>query len=75
MYIPGQRCGTGAKLPLRVLLSPPPLIIIPPVPHTHLSPSHEMCDSPDQGTRYHTLGPNLGGGVVVSAPDILLVSA
>jgi hypothetical protein len=38
----------------------PPLIIIPPLLHTHLSPPHAVCDSPDQATHYHTLGPMLG---------------
>jgi hypothetical protein len=44
---------------LRVLLFPP-LIIIPPLLHTHLSPPHEVCDSPVQAANYHTLGTKLG---------------
>jgi hypothetical protein len=38
----------------------PLLIIIPPLLHTHLSPPHEVCDSPDQEAHYHTLGTKLG---------------
>jgi hypothetical protein len=44
---------------LRVLLLSP-VNIIPPLLHTHLSPSHEACDSSDQVAHYHTLGPKLG---------------
>jgi hypothetical protein len=33
-----------------------PLIIIPPLRHTHLSPSPELCDSPDHAAHYHILG-------------------
>jgi hypothetical protein len=29
---------------------------IPPLLHTHLSPPHVICDSPDQAAHYHTLG-------------------
>jgi hypothetical protein len=42
----------------------PPLIIIPPLLHTHLSPPHEVCDSPDQAEHYHTLDPKLGASSV-----------
>jgi len=28
--------------------------------HTHLSPPHEVCDSPDQAAHYHTLGSKFG---------------
>jgi hypothetical protein len=56
--IRGGRHGTEAGF-LRVLWFPP-LIIIPPLLHTHLSPPHEMCDSPDQAAHYHTLGTKLG---------------
>jgi hypothetical protein len=38
----------------------PLLIIIPPLLHTRLPPPHEVCNSPDQGAHYHTLGPKLG---------------
>jgi hypothetical protein len=41
-------------------ISFPLLIIIPPLLHTHLSPPHEVRDSPDQTAHYHTLGPKLG---------------
>jgi hypothetical protein len=34
----------------------PPLITIPPLLHTYLSPPHEVCDSPEQAAHYHTLG-------------------
>jgi hypothetical protein len=37
-----------------------PLITIPPLLHTHLSPPHEVCDSPDQAAHYQTLGPKSG---------------
>jgi hypothetical protein len=33
----------------------PLLVIIPPLLHTHLSPPHEMYDSPDQDVHYHIL--------------------
>jgi hypothetical protein len=33
--------------------------IIPPLLHTHLSPPHEMCDTPDHAA-HHTVGPKLG---------------
>jgi hypothetical protein len=32
---------------------------ISPLLCTHLSLPHEVCDSPDQAARYHTLGPKL----------------
>jgi hypothetical protein len=28
--------------------------------HTHLSPPHEVCDSPEQAAHYHIRGPKLG---------------
>jgi hypothetical protein len=34
------------------------LITISPSLHTHQSPPHEVCDSPDQA-EHHTLGPEL----------------
>jgi hypothetical protein len=37
-----------------------PANIIPPLLHIHLSPPHEVCDSSDQATHYHHLGPKLG---------------
>jgi hypothetical protein len=37
-----------------------PVNIIPPLPHIHLSPPHEVCDSFDQAAHYHHLGPKLG---------------
>jgi hypothetical protein len=39
---------------LRDLFCIPLLIIIPTLLHTHLSPPHELCDSPDQVAHYHT---------------------
>jgi hypothetical protein len=36
------------------------LVIIPSLLHTHLSPPHEVCDSSDEVTHCHTLGPKLG---------------
>jgi hypothetical protein len=33
--------------------------IIPPLPHTHLSPLHGLCDSPDRSAHYHALVPKL----------------
>jgi hypothetical protein len=53
----GRICDTGVVF-LRVLPFPP-LITIPPLLHTHLSPPHAVCDSPDQAEHYHTLGPKL----------------
>jgi hypothetical protein len=47
------------QVSLRVLQFPP-LIIIPPLLHTHLSPPHAVCDSPDQAAYHHTLGAKLG---------------
>jgi hypothetical protein len=38
----------------------PLLFIILPLLHIHLSPPHEVCDSPGQAAHYHTLGPKLG---------------
>jgi hypothetical protein len=38
----------------------PALITTPPLFHNHLSPPHEVRDSPDQAAHYHTLGPKLG---------------
>jgi hypothetical protein len=43
-----------------LVLSFPLLITIPPLLYTHLSPPHEVCDSPDQAAHYHTLGAKLG---------------
>jgi hypothetical protein len=37
-----------------------PANIIPPLPHIHLSPPHEVFDSSDQVAHYHHLGPKLG---------------
>jgi hypothetical protein len=39
--------------------------IIPPLLHTHLSPPHEMCDSPDQVAHNHKLGPKLGASSLI----------
>jgi hypothetical protein len=44
---------------LRVLLFSP-VSIISPLLIIHLSPPHEVCDSPDQVAHYHNLGPKLG---------------
>jgi hypothetical protein len=49
---------------LRVLWFPL-IIIIPPLLHTHLSPPHEVCDSPDQAAHYHTLSPKLGASSLI----------
>jgi hypothetical protein len=35
------------------------LVRIPPLLHNHLSPPHDVCDSPDQAAYYHALGPKL----------------
>jgi hypothetical protein len=37
-----------------------PVTIIPPLLHIHLSPPHEVCNSPDQPGHYHTVGPTIG---------------
>jgi hypothetical protein len=42
-----------------------PLIITPPLLHTHLSPSQEARDSPDQAALYHTLGSELGAPATI----------
>jgi hypothetical protein len=42
----------------------PLLIIKTPLLQTHLSLSHEMCDSPDQVAYYHTFNPKLGASSV-----------
>jgi hypothetical protein len=34
----------------------PPPVIVPPLPHTHLSLLREMRDFPDQAARCHVLG-------------------
>jgi hypothetical protein len=47
------------QVSLRVLRFSP-VHISPPLLHTHLSPPHEMCHSPDQAVLYHALGPKLG---------------
>jgi hypothetical protein len=53
--ISGGQSGTGTGF------SPSsPVNIIPPLLRTHLSPPHEVCDSPDQATHYHTVGTKLG---------------
>jgi hypothetical protein len=44
------------------------LIIIPPLLRTHLSPSHEVGDSPDQAAHYHTLG---CAGIIVTYVNLL----
>jgi hypothetical protein len=54
----GGPSGTGAGF--SPFLCSPPLITISPFLHTHLSPPHEVCDSPDQAAHYHTLGAKLG---------------
>jgi hypothetical protein len=41
-----------------------PANIIPPLPHIHLSPPHEVCDSSDQAPHYHHLGPQLGASLL-----------
>jgi hypothetical protein len=54
------RSGTGAVF-LRFLQFFPVnhQSIIPPLLCIHLSPPHEVCDSPDKAAHYHTLGPKL----------------
>jgi hypothetical protein len=37
-----------------------PAITVLPLLHTHLSPLHEVCDSPDQAAHYHTVGTKFG---------------
>jgi hypothetical protein len=32
--------------------------------YTHIPPPHQVCDSPDQRVRYHTVGPRLGGSTL-----------
>jgi hypothetical protein len=44
----------------QVVLRFSPVIIIPPLLHCHLSPPHEVRDSPDQAALNHTLGRMLG---------------
>jgi hypothetical protein len=39
----------------------PLFITIPPLLHTHLSPPHEVCDSPEKAAHCHTQGTKLGG--------------
>jgi hypothetical protein len=51
----GGQIGTGALIWLS-FFGLPPLILIPPLLHTHLSPPPEVCDSPDQAAHYHILG-------------------
>jgi hypothetical protein len=46
------------QVSLEVLLFSP--LIIPTLLHTHLSPPHAVCDSPDQATHYQALGPKSG---------------
>jgi hypothetical protein len=49
------RCGrsdTAAGFP------PCPVPPLSPSLHTHLSPPHEVCDSPDQAAHHRTLGTN-----------------
>jgi hypothetical protein len=36
------------------------VIILSPLLHTHLSPPHEVCGSPDHAAHYHTVCPKLG---------------
>jgi hypothetical protein len=57
------RSGTGAGVSLPVLLLLP-LITISSLLHTHLSPPHAVCDSPDQAAHYHTLGTKLGASAL-----------
>jgi hypothetical protein len=54
----GGRIGTGTGFLPSSSVSP--VSIIPPLLHTHLSPPHELCNSPDQAAHYHTAGPTLG---------------
>jgi hypothetical protein len=37
-----------------------PVSIIPPLLHINLSPPHDLCDSSEQASHYHHLGPKLG---------------
>jgi hypothetical protein len=56
--IHGGWSGTGADFSPSFVF--PPLIVIPPLLHTHLSPPHGVCDSHDRAAHYHTIGPELG---------------
>jgi hypothetical protein len=47
----------------------PLLIFIPPLLHTHLSPSHEVYDSPDQAAPYHTVDHKLRASSLDPALD------
>jgi hypothetical protein len=55
----GWQSGTGTGFSLRVIRFSP-VNINPPLLHTHLSPPHQVCDSPDQAAHYHTLSTKLG---------------
>jgi hypothetical protein len=55
--IRGGQSGTGKVF---IFFRFPPVSIIPPLLRTYVSPSHEMCNSPDLAAHYHTLCPELG---------------
>jgi hypothetical protein len=55
----GGQSGTGTGFSVSSSVLPCQCIITPSL-HTHLSPPHEVCDSPDQAAHYHTLGLKLG---------------
>lgn len=73
------RCLLTARNPLAsydirgahssVFLGLPLLVAILPLLHTHLSPSHEVCNSPDQAANFHTLGPTLGASSLIWKMD------
>jgi hypothetical protein len=54
----GGKSGTGSGFFPSTSVSP--ANTIPPLLHIHLSPPHEVCDSPDQSAYYHHLGPKSG---------------
>jgi hypothetical protein len=72
-FSPGRPCDIhGGQSGIGTGFSPsfynfPPLIIIPPLLHTHLSPLFEACDSPDQAAQHHILGLQVGGFISVPA--------
>jgi hypothetical protein len=61
----GGQSGTGTGFPPSSSVSLL-LVTIPPLLHTHLSPPHEVSDSPDQAAHYHTAGTKLGASSVTT---------
>jgi hypothetical protein len=64
-------------LPLGIIIHP----LLHPLVHTHVSPPHEVFDSPDQAAHYHIIGRKLGAssltrhvaGLGVKASNIISV--